>query len=110
MVFVNHGEDEATEAFASLVTEKLGWKSYAPYSGTVYDLISDSFTAQPSGVPVVKKAAETPEAQRKRMLFEKLLAAGERLLEVIRSREGMSNKDVSKLTDQINRLCEKWQK
>jgi metallo-beta-lactamase family protein len=110
MLFVNHGEDEVTESFAALVGEKLGWKTYAPYSGTVYDLLSASFVEQPEGIPVAKKAAETPQAQRKRLLFEKLLAAGQRLLDVIRGCEGMSNKDVGKFTDQINHLCDKWQR
>ena len=110
MVFVNHGEDEVTEAFAGLIGEKLGWKSYAPYSGTVYDLAAGDFALQTVGVPVAKKSAETPQARRKRALFEKLVAAGKRLNEVIRACEGMSNKDVGKFTDQINRLCEKWQK
>lgn len=110
MVFVNHGEDETTESFAGLVAEKLNCKTYAPYSGTVYDLLSASFDERPAGIPVVRKAAETPQAQRKRMLFEKLLAAGERLLAVIRGCEGMSNKDVGKFTDQINHLCDKWQR
>ena len=110
MIFVNHGEDAAAESFAALAAEKLDCKTYAPYSGTVYDLLNASFTEQPAGVPVVKKSAETPQAQRKRLLFERLLAAGERLLSVIRGCEGMSNKDVGKLTDQINRLCDKWQR
>ena len=64
----------------------------------------------PAGVPVVKKGADTPQAQRKRALYEKLVAAGQRLIAVIRACEGMSNKDVGKFTDQINRLCEKWEK
>ena len=108
MIFVNHGEDETTEAFAALAAEKLGCMSCAPYSGTVFDLVSGSFIERPLGVAVAKKTAETPQAQRKRMLFEKLVAAGERLTAVIRACEGMSNKDVGKFTDQINRLCEKW--
>ena len=110
MIFVNHGEDAVTESFAGLVGEKLGCKTYAPYSGTVFDLLSGEFVSRPSGVPVTKKAAETPQAQRKRMLYEKLLAAGERLLAVIRASEGISNKDVGKFTDQINRLCDKWER
>ena len=110
MVFVNHGEDATVESFAGLIGEKLGWKTCAPYSGTSYDLLGAAFLEQTVGVPVTKKGAETPQAQRKRMLFEKLLAAGERLLAVIRGCEGMSNKDVGKFTDQINRLCEKWEK
>ena len=110
MVFVNHGDDEVTESFAGLVAERFGWKTCAPYSGTVYDLLSDAFAVRPAGIPIVRKAAETPQAQRKRMLFEKLVAAGQRLVTVIRACEGMSNKDVGKFTDQINRLCEKWQR
>ena len=109
MVFVNHGEDASAESFAALVSKKLDCHTYAPYSGTVYDLLSEDFIERPEGVPVTKKSAETPQAQRKRLLFEKLLAAGERLLRVIRANEGLSNKDVGKFTDQINRLCEKWE-
>ncbi|MBR2583651.1 MAG: MBL fold metallo-hydrolase [Oscillospiraceae bacterium] len=110
MVFINHGEDEVVESFAGLVAEKLGCKTCAPYSGTVYDLLGASFVKQCVGVPVTKKGADTPQAQRKRLLFEKLLAAGQRLLAVIRSCEGISNKDVGKFTDQINRLCDKWER
>ena len=110
MIFVNHGEDAAVEAFAGLVADRFGCRTFAPYSGTVYDLLEGRFIEQPAGVPVTKKAAETPQAQRKRMLFEKLLAAGERLLSVIRGCEGMSNKDVGKFTDQINHLCDKWER
>ena len=110
MVFVNHGEDAVVESFAGLVADKLGCKTYAPYSGTVYDLMSASFSEMSVGVPVTKKGAETPQAQRKRALFEKLLAAGQRLLGVIRGCDGLSNKDVGKFTDQINHLCDKWER
>ena len=110
MVFVNHGEDAVVESFAGLAAEKLGCRTCAPYSGTVYDLLAADFVERPEGVPVTKKTAETQQAQRKRMLFEKLLAAGQRLLGVIRGCEGMSNKDVGKFTDQINHLCDRWER
>ena len=110
MLFVNHGEDAVTESFAALAGEHLGCRAFAPYSGTCYDLAADAFVETPAGVPVVKKGADTPQAQRKRALYEKLVAAGQRLITVIRACEGMSNKDVGKFTDQINRLCEKWEK
>ena len=110
MVFVNHGEDAVTESFAALVGARFGCKTCAPYSGTSFDLLSGAFVEQPAGIPVVKKGPETPQAQRKRALYEKLVAAGQRLIAVIRACEGMSNKDVGKFTDQINRLCEKWEK
>ena len=110
LVFVNHGEDAVTDSFAALVSERFGCESCAPYSGTCYDLKAGAFVEQPAGVPITKKSAQTPQAQRKRALFERLVAAGQRLVGVIRSCEGMSNKDVSKFTDQINHLCEKWQR
>ena len=110
LVFVNHGEDAVTVSFAALVTERFGCGTCAPYSGTCYDLLADEFVEKPEGVPVVRKSPETPQAQRKRMLYEKLVAAGQRLIAVIRACEGMPNKDVGKFTDQINRLCEKWQR
>ena len=110
VVFVNHGDPEAAESFRTCLEETRGLKAFAPYSGTCYDLLADEFVEKPEGVPVVRKSPETPQAQRKRMLYEKLVAASQRLIAVIRACEGMPNKDVGKFTDQINRLCEKWQR
>ena len=38
----------------------------------------------------------------------RLLAAGQRLLEVINKCEGLPNKELAKFADQINALCDKW--
>lgn len=43
-------------------------------------------------------------------VFARLLAAGQRLLEVINQCEGMANKDLAKFADQINALCDKWKR
>ena len=41
-------------------------------------------------------------------VFDRLLAAGRRLLSVIeKNREG-ANKDLAKFADQITALCDKW--
>ena len=40
--------------------------------------------------------------------FGRLLAAGQRLLTVIRNNEGGANKDLARFTSQINSLCDKW--
>ena len=42
-------------------------------------------------------------------VYARLEAAGQRLLTVIRNGKGMANKDMAKLADQINALCDKWQ-
>ena len=104
-IFVVHGEDTVTDKFAALLTEKFGFKTYAPYSGTKYDLLKDEVIEETKGIPVVKKVT----AQKKiSTVFERLLAAGERLLSVIRKNEHGANKDLAKFADQINALSDKW--
>lgn len=104
-VFVVHGEDKVTEEFAALVTEKLGVPAVAPYSGETYDLLAD--------VCVKEGNRESKPKHRKQertvsVVFTRLVAAGERLLRVIRKNEGVANKDLAKFADQINSLCDKW--
>ena len=41
-------------------------------------------------------------------VFQRLVAAGQRLLAVIQHNEGGTNKDLAKFADQINSLCDKW--
>ena len=41
-------------------------------------------------------------------VFARLLSAGQRLLTVIKHNEGGANKDLAKFADQINSLCDKW--
>ena len=107
-VFVNHGEDSVVTFFAGLIHEKLGIQTTAPYSGTVFNLASGKFEYEPEGVPVVK-AVEKPSTARKNSLYEKLLTALGRLSVIVKNMKGRTNKDVGRLTDQINQLCDKWQ-
>lgn len=107
-VFVNHGEDSVVTSFAGLIHEKLGIQTNAPYSGTVFNLASGKFEYEAPGVPVVKQT-ETPAAARKNSLYEKLLTALGRLSVIVKNMRGRTNKDVGRLTDQINQLCDKWQ-
>ena len=47
-------------------------------------------------------------ANRAATVFQRLLSAGKRLLRVIEHNEGGANKDLAKFADQINALCDKW--
>ena len=47
-------------------------------------------------------------ASREKTIFDRLVAAGQRLVSVIQKCQGMANKDLSKFADQINALCDKW--
>ncbi len=54
-VFVVHGEDTVTDIFAQKITDKFGYKTYAPYSGAEYDLIADELTVDAPAIPIEKK-------------------------------------------------------
>ena len=43
-------------------------------------------------------------------VFARLLAAGGRLMTVITKCEGMPNRELGKFADQINELCNKWER
>lgn len=107
-VFVVHGEDAVCTAFSERVQRETGIKAMAPYSGTVYDLAAGRLLTEASPVCVQKKAAAG--GNRRNTVFDRLLAAGQRLLAVIRHNEGGANKDLAKFADQIDALCDKWER
>ena len=102
-VFVVHGQDMVCDEFANYLHEEYAFNTYAPYSGTTFDLLTNEFVVETKGVSV------TPKKKRQiSSVFERLLAAGQRLLTVIQHNEGGANKDLAKFADQINSLCDKW--
>ncbi len=109
-VFVVHGEDSVCELFTKRLREEKGMDAYAPYSGTIYDLGRNVFIKEEAPVRLEKAEAQTKiwKGARGTIVFERLWAAGQRLLTVIRHNEGGANKDLAKFADQIDALCEKW--
>ncbi len=104
-VFIVHGEDKVTEQFAAHIHEELGLEAYAPFSGDAFDLLTGACVAQGSREAVEKKSTRAVNN-----IFARLVAAGERLTTVIRKCEGMPNRELGKFADQINELCNKWER
>lgn len=102
-VFVVHGEDSVCASFVECLMVEHGIKAYAPYSGTVFNLASGKLEYEAEPIPVKKK--DTPASG----VYARLLAAGQRLLALIKKKEGNSNKDLAKFADQIISLCDKWE-
>ncbi len=102
-VFVVHGEDTVAAGFAELLRRKYGQDAYAPYSGTEFDLIANRFIREAMPVPVKKRAKRAVSD-----VFERLKAAGARLIAIIGRSEGLPNKDLAKFADQVTMLCDKW--
>lgn len=105
-VFVVHGDDQVCDHFAQLVQLETGIPSVAPYSGDTYDLFTNVCIQQGSREIIQKKKKDTRMVSN---VFARLVAAGERLMSVIRKCEGRPNKELGKFADQINSLCDKWE-
>lgn len=101
-VFVVHGEDSVCKSFVECLKAEHGIKAYAPYSGTVFNLLTDKLEYEGLPIPVKKKTRTVSD------VFSRLLAAGQRLLAVIHKNEGGANKDLAKFADQVTSLCDKW--
>ena len=106
-VFVVHGEDTVTEIFAERLQKELGYDAVAPYSGTVYDLAANEYVCRTQGEKR-KEAAGRKASPRALAVYERLVAMGRRLMEVIRRNEGGANKDLERFTREIQSLCDKW--
>lgn len=105
-VIVVHGEDTVTDHFAELVRETIGCPAFAPYSGGVVDLATNTIITE--GVKMPKKAAEKPARARAVNAFNRVVAAAKRLLEVVYKNEGLANKELAKFETQIQNLADKW--
>jgi len=101
-IFVVHGEDSVCTSFAECLKMEHGFRAYAPYSGTEFNLLTDKLEYEAMPIPAKKKTKTVSD------VFSRLLAAGQRLIAVIHKNEGGANKDLAKFADQINSLCDKW--
>jgi metallo-beta-lactamase family protein len=139
-LFVNHGEDKVTERFAAEASELIGKPAVAPYSGEVWDLISDELVKKAVVIPVIRKEAEggiveirsfdsegklssrkpeyahgdkegewkvTESTAKAVKAYNELCRAGNRLMDHIERCQGTSNKEIIKLTRDINELLRK---
>lgn len=102
-VFVVHGDEDVCDMFTEHIRDDLGYNAYAPYSGTVVDLVKNEIIKEGKRIPV-----EKPMDKKTATVFERLVSAGKRLVAVIQHNKGGTNKDLAKFTSQINSLCDKW--
>jgi metallo-beta-lactamase family protein len=106
LVFVNHGDEDACEAFKDLLTEE-GYTVEAPFSGCEYDLLTCAQTQFAEGKRIVK-VPKSPGDARAKAIYDELVKAAEELLALAKNQRGRANKENSKLTDQIRTLIRKY--
>lgn len=103
--FVNHGQDIVCDNFAQTVYDKLKFPAVSPYSGDEYDLISGECIKHGR---IVKLTKVSEGRSRANIAYERLTKACQRLKNLIELSRGLSNKELSKFTNQINDLCDKY--
>lgn len=101
-VFVVHGEDRICKLFTECLKAEHGQRAYAPYSGTRFDLLANELIYEAEPVIIKKKGHLVSD------VFARLVAAGQRLMAVIYKNEGGTNKELGRFADQINALCDKY--
>ena len=138
-LFVNHGDDKVTEVFGQMASDAIGKPYYAPYSGDVWDLATNTQLTKAAIVPIIKKTAsagmeaqlkdevkETAGGKKEKTgkkyykitksngkyvnVYQDLLTAGQNLWELVKISEGLSNKEKEIFTQEINALIEKHKK
>ncbi len=104
-VFTVHGDDDACTAFRDVLSSELKINAFAPYSGSIFDLSEGrwEYEAEPKFI-----SGKGKREKKSSSIFERLMSAGERLSGVISRNSGLANKDMAKLIDQINAICDKW--
>ena len=104
-VFVVHGNDESCESLTDALNTQLGLTAKAPYSGSEFDLIRGLWIRETEPVLV---EAETQATRKATGIYTRLVDAGQMLMDVIARNQGGANQDLTRFTEQILALCEKW--
>ncbi|NBK92678.1 MBL fold metallo-hydrolase [bacterium 1XD21-13] len=106
-VFVVHGEDTVCDRFVECLESGYGYDARAPYSGGCYDLITNTHLEVGNKVRIEK---DKKLAKPTSTVYDRLVEVGKRLMRLIDKSKGWANKDLAKLADQLQALCEKWEK
>ena len=107
LVFVNHGDPEAADAFVACLNDQLGYRAAAPYSGSCFDLLAGQWERIAEPKPIKKALPKTRTVSK---AFERLLAAAERLLNICKTLEGRPNRVLEGFAKDIDRLSDKMEK
>ena len=106
-VFVVHGERDICKMFtARLIGE--GFNAIAPKFSAIHDLLTGEAVFE--GRDIMRRDDQEYQLRRESAVYQRLMLAGTRLLEVITRNRGGANKDLEKFADQIDALSGKWER
>ncbi len=113
-VFLTHGTDESMPVLADLIQERIGRAAEAPYSGSSFDLATNSWIKLEAPIPIAgtaepkEKKKKDKESRRKDSAYDGLMAAYEKLRVAVEANKNGANKDLAAFTSQLENLYSKW--
>ena len=113
-IFINHGEDKVTESFAEIASMDTGKPAVAPYSGEVWDLVTDELVHRAQVIPVIRKQSFSNSGDDHRAsanyspAYRDLRRSGDELMRLINMSEGHSNKELNKIRREIEAILNKY--
>ena len=108
-VFVNHGDEGACENLRGLIEQRFGCRAIAPYSGSEYDLLTDTPINEIEGVKIHSSKARS-KTERADRFYNELMREVGNLYDYATASRGLSNKELSSMTEQIKTMLKKWKK
>lgn len=104
-IFVNHGDDGAATAFAATLRERFNVAADAPFSGSVFDLLSGAWetVAEPARMSERTEKAQAEKSGKDRA-YDALLDAVRRLTDAAASCRGLTSKELNRLTDRVHQI------
>ena len=103
-VFVNHGDEDASTAFARTVTEELALPAFAPCAGSCYDLAKGEWIRLTEPVYRKKKRVKKAEPKKEKDPYTQLMAAVQKLSAYAGGMRDHANGELRELTDRILKL------
>lgn len=106
-VFIVHGDNEVVDKFSETIKNEVGIDAFAPYSGDSFDLLTGTWTNRSEGVLIKKMTAKEKHNSH---YYQTLLETMRRLQGVVTMYNGKRPRDIKRLTDDVNEICDKWEK
>ncbi len=104
-VFVVHGEEETCIAYTEHL-KGLGYNVFAPNYEAAFDVLADAMVS--SGVSS-EKLLERRAMRKASPAYQRLEQTGDKLLDLIRRKKGLANRELARFADQLAALIKNWE-
>ena len=114
-VFVNHGDSNVCDIFTNRLKDEFGLSATSPYSGSVYDLLTNEYIVEAKPLPLAEHERVRERGAQERRVeaespYQHLLSALDHLSELIRASKGRSNRELRSVTNQLNAIADEWER